>query len=81
MHSSPVPASAAPNVTDDPVVELVDFKWLMAGEGHWVDVARLKIDRCYARSCLALAAGSRCGPLRDAGLRIRGWLEGVAAPR
>ena len=36
---------------DAPLVDLVSFKWLMAGRGWWVDVARLRRDADYARLC------------------------------
>ena len=32
-------------------VFLVDFKWLMAGLGWWVDVPRLRRDALYADQC------------------------------
>lgn len=42
----------------------VDFKWLMAGQGCWIDPSRLRIDRAYARDCLRSALKSGCEPLR-----------------
>lgn len=30
-------------------LELVDFKWLMAGRGWWLDLSRLRSDSAYAR--------------------------------
>lgn len=62
------------------VLPLVDFKWLMAGEGHRIDVSRLQRDRAYARGCIALANASTCSALREAGLRM-GRLLKVVAPR
>lgn len=46
------------------IVHLVDFKWLMAGLGWWVDLNRLQRDAAYATECYALAATSSCEPLR-----------------
>lgn len=37
------------------LIELADLKWLMAGQGTWIDVPRLLGDRGYARCCLARA--------------------------
>jgi hypothetical protein len=44
---------------------LVDFKWLMAGQGWWVDLTRLQRDAAYADGCIASALASRCEPLRQ----------------
>ncbi|HEX6362457.1 MAG TPA: hypothetical protein VFZ93_05865 [Albitalea sp.] len=46
--------------SDNVLVDLVDFKWLMAGDGWWVDVPRLRRDAAYAGQCLraGLASGS-----------------------
>jgi hypothetical protein len=52
------------------LVDLVDFKWLMHGEGHGVDLARLQTDRAYARGCLAVAGGSTIAALRQAARRL-----------
>ena len=65
------PAATASVATDSPdLLQYVDFKWLMVGEGHLVDLDRLKHDRAYHRGCLALAAGSRSATLRRAGERL-----------
>lgn len=37
---------------DDELARLVDFKWLMAPHGLWVDLPRIIRDRIYARQCL-----------------------------
>jgi len=52
------------------LVDFVDFKWLMAGEGHRIDLDRLRDDRAYAGGCLALACGSGSATLRSAGVRL-----------
>ena len=46
------------------LLELIDFKWLMAGEGWHVDLARLQRDAHYADDCFACASRSLCEPLR-----------------
>ncbi|HEY6133757.1 MAG TPA: hypothetical protein VIW70_07250 [Rubrivivax sp.] len=52
------------------LVDIIDFKWLMIGEGHHVHVERLQRDAAYAQHCLALAAASPSAALRDAALRL-----------
>ena len=52
------------------LVEIIDFKWLMAGDGHHVHVEHLQNDREYACRCLTLAAASRIGALRDTARRL-----------
>lgn len=54
------------------LVDIIDFKWLMAHEGHAVHVERLQQDADYARQCLALADASPTAALRrvSAGLRL-----------
>lgn len=42
----------------------VDFKWLMAGQGNWVDPVRLRADPLYAEHCLQTAIHSPCDALR-----------------
>ncbi len=58
---------ACPEVGGVPAVDLlleVDFKWLMAGQGCWIDPARLRADPLYASSCLGAALRSPCEALR-----------------
>ena len=39
---------------DEVFVDLVSFKWLMAGLGWRVDLSRMRRDAAYARECAAL---------------------------
>ncbi len=39
-------------------LDLVDFKWLMAGLGWWVDLTRLQRDSAYVSECLQRALSS-----------------------
>ena len=57
------------------LVEIIDFKWLMAGDGHRVHVERLQADRAYAGQCLALGAASPTPALRDAAQRLATTLD------
>lgn len=53
------------------LVEIIDFKWLMASIGLRVHVERLQTDRAYAVELLARAADSRSEAVRAAGQRLR----------
>lgn len=53
------------------LVEVIDFKWLMAKEGLHVHVERLQNDAAYARECLARAAASPREAVRAVALRLR----------
>ena len=70
--------SSAPTRALD-LVEIVDFKWLMAGEGHYVHAQRLQSEPGYARLCLLRAADSRIGALRETAGRLAAGL-GVKLP-
>ncbi len=52
------------------LVDIIDFKWLMAHEGHHVHVERLQTDRAYASECLGQAAKSSVDALRQAARRL-----------
>jgi hypothetical protein len=61
------------NVGEQQTTELVDiinFKWLMAHEGHYVHVQRLQTDQDYARTCIAQAMATSVQALREAALRL-----------
>ncbi len=64
----PTLSTAAPHALR--LVDIVDFKWLMAGDGHRVHVERLQADPDYAGHCLALGAASHTPALRDATQRL-----------
>ena len=63
-------AVSAPEHCPLSLVEIIDFKWLMAGDGHRVHVERLQTEPGYAAQCLALAAGSRIAALRETAARL-----------
>ncbi len=71
MPVKPLPAPIT-EANDSPpgLLAFVDFKWLMAGEGHRIDLDRLQQEPVYARACLALAAGSSSATLRHAARRL-----------
>ena len=41
-----------------PLIDMVSFKWLMAGQGWWINLSRLQHDTAYARSCAQTGLGS-----------------------
>lgn len=61
----------------DPValVEIIELKWLMAGEGLRVHVERLQADPAYAHQTLALAEASSHSALRRLAGRLRSKLK------
>jgi hypothetical protein len=52
------------------LVDIIDLKWLLAGDGHRLHVERLLADDDYARSCLAQATRSANPATRLAAQRI-----------
>lgn len=53
------------------LVDIIDLKWLLAGEGIRLHVERLQDDPAYAARVLAQADGSGNAALRDAADRVR----------
>ncbi|NDZ17738.1 hypothetical protein C7T35_32000 [Variovorax sp. WS11] len=56
----------------DRLLKLVDFKWLMAGMGWWVDLSRLQRDTIYADECLQCALMSDSELLRKRSIEMLG---------
>ena len=56
----------------DIFLNLVDFKWLMAGVGWWVDLSRLERDRAYIDECLQRALMSDSKLLRQRSVELLG---------
>jgi hypothetical protein len=57
------------------LVEIVELKWLLAGEGLHLHVERMQADREYARRILDTADASSNQALRAAAARVRRGLE------
>ena len=53
-------------------VDLVDFKWLMAGMGWWVSLTRLQCDGAYVDECLHNALATRSDLLQKHGAQLLG---------
>ena len=61
------------------LVDIVDLKWMLAGEGLHVHVERLQTDPAYASQCLGVAERS-CNPtLRQLAASLRLRLQGGVA--
>lgn len=50
--------------SEDGLLALVDFKWLMAGLGWRIDLTRLRRDAGYLGECARLGLSSECAVLR-----------------
>jgi hypothetical protein len=62
-------------------INLVDFKWLMAGVGWWVDLSRLQSDRTYIDECLQRALKSDSELLRRCSFELLGLRRTSQASR
>ncbi len=56
------------------LVDIIDLKWLLAGEGLHLHVERLQRDTDYARGILGAAASSQNAALVEVATRVRGLL-------
>ena len=61
------------------LVDIVELKWMLAGEGVHVHVERLQADPAYARECLLAAERSGNPTVRQVALRLRTRLEAAQA--
>ena len=71
-------AAAAAGGADDGASLLteVDFKWLMAGQGWWIDTTRFHSDPSYAARYLRLAMASSSFALRQCAARLQDLMGG-----
>jgi hypothetical protein len=58
-----------------PLVDVIDLKWLLAGEGIHLHVEKLQNDPAYAAEVLAQAARSGNEALRGAGEKLARLLQ------
>jgi hypothetical protein len=72
--------NACTETTAPALVDIVDLKWLLAGQGWHLQVERLHHDADYARSTLDFAAASHVPALRDTAARVRRRLAALALP-
>ena len=52
----------------------VAFKWLMAGQGWWIDTTRLHADPSYAARFVRLALTSQSPALRECAAVLQGQI-------
>jgi hypothetical protein len=64
LHAPAADRDSAGTAARDEMLLLVDFKWLMAGLGWWIDLNRWRRDPGYARDCIARGCRSSLAPLR-----------------
>ena len=75
-HNSATGNTPRTNVDgSDAVLAAVDFKWLMAGRGWHVEIARLQADPAYAAHILGLAIHSGSPALRDCAASLSTQIE------
>lgn len=72
---TPMNASSASEHGVLQLVDIVELKWMLAGEGMHVHVERLQSDRDYACRCLRAAEGSRNPALRQVAAKLRTRLD------
>lgn len=61
------------------LVDIVELKWMLAGEGLHVHVEKLQADPDYAHKCLLAAERSSNATLRQVASRLRAQLDQAAA--
>jgi hypothetical protein len=62
---------------EDRFLDLVDFKWLMAGRGWHVDVSRWHRDPAYAVQCVERGLQSDLPLLRERSVRLQPVIRGL----
>ena len=77
------PQEAASTGTDARACMLAEiaFKWLMAGQGCWIDTTRLHNDPLYAAGLLRMALASHNLALRECAEVLQAQMAGPAAAR
>jgi len=70
-HRTPVTPFTPVADERDVLLEEVDFKWLMAGQGWWIDTTRLHTDPGYARHLFDLVDAAPSAALKDCAALLR----------
>ena len=60
------------------LVDIVELKWMLAGEGLHVHVERLQTDPGYARECLLAAERSGNATVRQVASKLRARIDSRA---
>jgi hypothetical protein len=63
---------------DSALLDLVSFKWLMAGRGWWINLSRLQNDQDYARACVQRGLDSDHPLLRGRSAELMALLDSEA---
>lgn len=74
-HSAPADSSAPQADERVLLLEEVNFKWLLAGMGLWIDMGRFHSEPSYAARFLALAEASDSPALRKCAASLQGKKE------
>jgi hypothetical protein len=61
------------------LLEEINFKWLLAGMGLWIDMSRFHNDPSYAAHFLALAEASSSLALRNCAALLQGKNDNVGS--
>ena len=69
----------SPDRSDEYLLAAVDFKWLMAGHGWWIDTTRVHRDASYAARLLTSALDFHSSSLRDCAAWLASRCEGLAS--
>lgn len=77
MNPMPCSSNAVGDRHDLPLVQIIELKWLLAGEGIHIHVGRLQQDLNYARLALDQAAASANPCVRAMATRLRNGLPVV----
>jgi hypothetical protein len=58
------------------LLDEVQFKWLLAGMGYWIDMSRFHSDLSYASRFMELATASDSSALRDCAASLQTQIGG-----
>ena len=72
---------AGASQTETPLLDLVAFKWLMAGRGWWVNLSRMQRDPGYLRTCAQCGLDSGDAPLEQRSAELLAALARVQYQR
>ncbi len=75
MNPLPYSTTAADGADLLPLVQIIELKWLLAGEGIYIHVGRVQHDPSYARLALLQAASSSNPIVRAMAARLQGSLS------
>ena len=71
MSNTHPPGNSGHGVERTELLEDVDFKWLMAGQGWWVDTGRIHTDPDYIHTMLNLASSTDSDVLHECAIHLQ----------